>query len=469
MRRHRWMLALALLGALVLGTAPVADARVAHQHVPCPKNIVQTARAAGDFSTLLSLVQQAGLTDTLAHGGPFTVFAPTNEAFAKLPQSTLDSLASNPALLKKILLYHVVSGKVSSSQAATAGAAATVEGENVTFTALAGGGLEVNQSTVVAADIQASNGVIHAIDTVLTPPSLAPQTIVQTAVAAGQFTTLVKLLQATGLDSVLAGPGPFTVFAPTDAAFAKLPPATLASLGANPALLKKILLYHVVSGSVSSSQAASAGDATTVEGEPVTFTRTAGGGLQVDEANVVTPDIQASNGVIHAIDTVLMPPSLGPDIVQTAVAAGQFTTLVKLLQATGLDSVLAGPGPFTVFAPTDAAFAKLPPSTLAALGANPALLKKVLLYHVVSGEVLAADAAAARSATTVEGDKVFFSRQCGPFWWFAHLWHRWGASADTTAWCSGLRVNDARIIEPNVLASNGVIHVIDTVLMPPAS
>ena len=86
----------------------------------------------------------------------------------------------------------------------------------------------MNSSNVVAADIQASNGVIHAIDTVLTPPSLAPKNIVQTAVAAGQFTTLVKLLQATGLDSVLAGPGPFTVFAPTDAAFAKLPQSTLA-------------------------------------------------------------------------------------------------------------------------------------------------------------------------------------------------------------------------------------------------
>ena len=208
MRPHRLLLALALLGALVLGAAPGASAHGHPAPAPCPKNIVETAVAAGDFSTLVSLVQQAGLADTLAHGGPFTVFAPTNEAFAKVPQATLDALAADPALLKKVLLYHVVSGRVSSGAAAAAGSAATVEGENVTFTATAGGGLKVNDSTVVAADIQAKNGVIHAIDTVLMPPSLAPApplpNIVQTAVAAGQFTTLVKLLQATGLDAALA-------------------------------------------------------------------------------------------------------------------------------------------------------------------------------------------------------------------------------------------------------------------------
>jgi transforming growth factor-beta-induced protein len=332
MRPHRLLLAIALLGALVLGAAPVADAHARH-HRACPKDIVQTAKAAGDFSTLLSLVDKTGLTATLESKGPFTLFAPTNEAFAKLPQSTLDALAADPATLKKILLYHVVSGAVSSSAAATAGSA------------------------------------------------------------------------------------------------------------------------------------------TTVEGETVTFTRTPGGGLEVNNSNVVTPDIAASNGVIHAIDTVLTPPSLAPapkDIVQTAVAAGQFTTLVSLLQKTGLDTVLEGAGPFTVFAPTDAAFAKLPQSTLDALAADPALLKKILLYHVLSGTVLAADAAKARVATTLEGDKVVFSNRCSRLWWLLRAGYGWGGHAPSPSWCGPLHVNNATIIEPNVLASNGVIHVIDTVLIPPA-
>jgi uncharacterized surface protein with fasciclin (FAS1) repeats len=308
-RPHRLLLAIALLGALVLGAAPVAAAHSRHHHHhPRPRNIVQTARAAGDFTTLLSLLHATGLTATLAGPGPFTVFAPTDAAFAKLPQATLDALAADPATLKKILLYHVVSGNVSSSQAAAAGSATTVEGENVTFTATAGGGLEVNGSTIVTPDIAASNGTIHAIDTVLTPPSLAPapKNIVDTAIAAGQFTTLVKLLHATGLDTVLAGPGPFTVFAPTDAAFAKLPKRTLDALAADPALLKKVLLYHVLSGTVLAADALKAHVATTLEGDRVFFSERCGA-LRVDNARIVTPDVLASNGVIHVIDTVLGP------------------------------------------------------------------------------------------------------------------------------------------------------------------
>ena len=330
MGRHRFLLAIALLGTLVLGAAPAASAHGHPAPPPCPKNIVETAAAAGDFSTLVHLVQQAGLADTLAHGGPFTVFAPTDEAFAKVPQATLDALAADPALLKKVLLYHVVSGRISSSGAASAGSAMTLEGETVTFTPVAGGGLKVNDSTVVTADIQAKNGVIHAIDTVLMPPSLTPApplpNIVETAVAAGQFTTLVHLLQVTGLDAALAGPGPFTVFAPTDAAFAKVPKATLDALAADPTLLKKVLLYHVVSGRISAADAARARIATTLEGDKVFFHSRCGGPfwwfvrrahqlpawcnvLRVNNATIVTPDIATSNGVIHAIDTVLMPPA----------------------------------------------------------------------------------------------------------------------------------------------------------------
>jgi transforming growth factor-beta-induced protein len=326
--RHRLLLAVALLGALVLGAAPAASAN-GHPG-PCPKNIVQVAAGAGDFTTLVRFVQQAGLADTLAHGGPFTVFAPTDEAFAKVPKATLDALAADPALLKQVLLYHVVSGRVSSGDAVRLPSATTLEGEDVTFTVPAGGGLQVNDSTVVAADVPARNGVIHAIDTVLMPPSLAPAPalpdIVATAVAAGQFTTLVKLLQATGLDAALQGPGPFTVFAPTDAAFAKVPRATLDALAADPVLLKQVLSYHVVSGRISAAEAAKARMATTLEGAPVYFRSRCDGPfwwwarrwhrqpawcdvLRVNNATIVQPDIATSNGVIHAIDTVLLPPA----------------------------------------------------------------------------------------------------------------------------------------------------------------
>ncbi len=131
------------------------------------------------------------------------------------------------------------------------------------------------------------------------------------------------------------------------------------------------------------------------------------------------------------------------DIVDTAVAAGQFTTLATALQAAGLVAALKGAGPFTVFAPTDAAFAKLPVGTLDALLKDPAKLKDILLYHVVSGKVMAQDVVALNSATTLEGKAV-----------------------KITVEGSNVRVNDANIAKTDVEASNGVIHVIDTVLIP---
>jgi uncharacterized surface protein with fasciclin (FAS1) repeats len=154
------------------------------------------------------------------------------------------------------------------------------------------------------------------------------------------------------------------------------------------------------------------------------------------------------------------------NIVQTAQAAGQFHTLLALLDKTGLTATLEGPGPFTVFAPTDAAFAKLPQATLDALAANPALLKQVLLYHVVSGTLSVADLLKAHREQTVEGDSVWITTHCGPRWWPGR-WSRWWKHRHPGR-CSAVHVNGATIVAPDVLASNGVIQAVDTVLMPPA-
>jgi len=133
-------------------------------------NIVQVAQSAGQFNTLLAAVQAAGLTSTLEGPGPFTVFAPTDAAFAKIPKATLDAVLADKATLTKILTYHVVPGTVMSNQITNGQTAQTVEGQPVTFT-VSGGAVKVNDATVVKADVQAANGVIHAIDTVLMPPA----------------------------------------------------------------------------------------------------------------------------------------------------------------------------------------------------------------------------------------------------------------------------------------------------------
>ena len=473
MRNVRLAALAALAGTTILAFTPSAEARPTCGSCNPTKDIVDTAVAAGKFNTLVKLVGAAGLAETLKSAGPFTVLAPTDDAFAKVPADTLNALGADTAKLKSVLLYHVIPGRVLSTDAAKAGSAKTVNGADVTFTRV-GHGLKVNDSNVIAADILATNGVIHAIDGVLLPPSITPppsaaKDIVDTAVGAGKFSTLVKLVGAAGLVDTLKGAGPFTVFAPTDDAFAKVPADTLSALGADTAKLKAVLLYHVVAGKVLAADAAKLTSAKTVNGADVKITA-ANGGLKINDANVIAADVMASNGVIHVIDGVLIPPAATPppaptkDIVDTAVSSGKFTTLVKLVAAAGLVDTLKSAGPFTVFAPTDDAFNKVPAETLKALGADTAKLKAVLLYHVVAGKVLAADAIKAGSATTVNGASVTFSR--GPVC-LSRSGKKKKIRRHHRKTC-GLKVNASNVIAKDIMASNGVIHVIDGVLLPPS-
>ncbi len=268
--------------------------------------------------------------------------------------------------------------------------------------------------------------------------------IVDTAVAAGQFNTLATALKAAGLVDTLKGKGPFTVFAPTDEAFAKLPKGTLETLlkPENKDKLIAILTYHVVAGEVDASQVVKLSGATTVNGQFAPITTT-GGKVTIAGANVTKTDIHTSNGVIHVIDSVILPAD--KDIVDVAVGAGQFNTLAAALKAAGLVDTLKGKGPFTVFAPTDEAFAKLGKATLDDLlkPENKDKLTKILTYHVVPGRVFSPDALKAGKAKTVEGGEITITSSGG-----------------------GAMVNNAKIVKTDVNATNGVIHVIDTVILP---
>ena len=278
--------------------------------------------------------------------------------------------------------------------------------------------------------------------------------IVDTAVADGRFTTLVAAVQAAELVDTLKGEGPFTVFAPTDDAFAALPEGTLDSLllPENKQALTDILLYHVVSGEVMAADVTALTSATTVLGKDVTV-KVDMGNVYINEAQVVITDIATSNGVIHVINAVLLPPADEAameeknTIVDIAVADGRFTTLVAALTAADLVETLSGEGPFTVFAPTDDAFAALPAGTLDTLllPESKQALTDILLYHVVSGKVMAADVVTLSGATTVLGKDVTITVKDG-----------------------NVFLNDTvQVIITDIEASNGVIHVIDAVLLPP--
>ncbi len=260
-------------------------------------------------------------------------------------------------------------------------------------------------------------------------------------------------VQAAGLVDTLKGAGPFTVFAPTDEAFAKLPAGTVANLlkPENLETLKNILLYHVVSGNVMAADVVTLDGKTadTVAGSAVNISVKDGKVFLNENVQVIITDIVTSNGVIHVIDTVLMPPAKLADIVDTAVADGRFTTLVAAVQAAGLVDTLKGAGPFTVFAPTDEAFAKLPAGTVETLlkPENLETLKNTLLYHVVPGKVMAADVVTLdgkMADTAFAGNAIKISVKYGKVY---------------------LNEN-VQVIITDVMTSNGVIHVIDTVLLP---
>ena len=473
------------------------DDNAMEEEMPAELNIVGTAQATADLSLLVEALIQADadLVATLSSDGPFTVFAPTNAAFAALLEDLGDDYnsladfdtAEEKELLAKVLTYHVIAGTAAFSGDLSDGMMiTTVQGEDVTVNL--NGGVFIGDATetdaqVVTADVATSNGVVHVIDKVLLPQEVldalsAPsQNIVETAQATADLSLLVDALIQADADLVatLSGDGPFTVFAPTNEAFAAL----LVALGDDynsledfdtadeKALLAKVLTYHVVAGTAALST-----DLTqdmrieTFQGENVSVDLNGGvfiGDATDTAAEVVLPDVVTTNGVVHVIDKVLLPQevlnALNPptlNIVETAQATAALSLLVDALIQADADLVatLSSDGPFTVFAPTNTAFEAL----LNTLGyANlsefdtadeKALLAKVLTYHVIAGTAAyATNLTDGMMIETVQGENVTVSLSGGVFI---------GDATDS----------DAQVVIANVATTNGAVHVIDKVLLP---
>lgn len=350
---------------VVSGDASVA-AGEASSEAATAGDIVDVAAGADQFKTLVAAVKAAGLVETLKGDGPFTVLAPTDAAFQKLPAGTIEELLKPESKdkLVSILTYHVIPAKAMAEDVIKMDEADTVQGKKIAID-IDSNGIRLNGSTRVGlANIKASNGVIHAIDSVLMPPadekksdaaddaSVAaatsvepamkkdgdnahsggshkkekmagekkakgkngkanvngPKNIVQTAKKAGQFSTLLEAAKAAGLASTLREGGPFTVFAPTDDAFAKVDSEALQNLlkPENKEKLKAVLLYHVVDGKVMAGDVSGMDSATTLGGQDVEV-KVDGSNVMINDATVTVADIDCKNGVIHVIDTVLMP------------------------------------------------------------------------------------------------------------------------------------------------------------------
>jgi transforming growth factor-beta-induced protein len=267
-------------------------------------SIVETAQDAGAFSTLLTALDVAGLTSALEGDGPFTVFAPTDDAFAQIDPEVLNDLIADPNLLGRVLTYHVVAGEFTSTDVAGLSSAPTLNGKDVSLS-FDGTTVMVDESTVISADIEASNGIIHVIDQVLLPEPIAD--VVQTAKSAGIFNTLLAAVEAAGLTAVLKGDGPFTVFAPTDDAFAAIDADALNALLADPPALAAILTYHVVPGALAAADVLASGSLSTVNGADAAISLDGDGNPRIDDAIIIGTDIGAKNGIVHVIDRVIFP------------------------------------------------------------------------------------------------------------------------------------------------------------------
>lgn len=428
-----------------------------------------------DFSLLAAAATRADLLDLLASSAapaPFTVFAPNDAAFeaSGIDMAAIEALPLDQ--LTAILTYHAIPGRALRSTDLTAGPVTTAS----TFSVIVGteGGVTLNGgnaitggANVVTADIEADNGIIHVIDRVILPPTVADLT------RYAGLTSLGGALESAGLVDALGGAGPFTVFAPTNEAFAALPAVPTGDE------LTAVLLYHVVSGAAvaSSEIPAAAATMSTVSYEDGGTTREVGLSVLFDTtdgvkinggsgtgasnlgANVVVADVVGTNGIVHVVDRVLLP----LDIAQVAIAGG-FTSLVAAVGASDpIPAALAGAetpvltalseptlAPLTVFAPTDAAFASAFPGGLPSDGAA---ILGVLALHVIALPlpVRALDLPAdSTPVAPLAGNDLVFDASATP----------------PTVTVSG-GGSTAGIALTDIGATNGIVHVIDNVLVGP--
>jgi uncharacterized surface protein with fasciclin (FAS1) repeats len=527
MRRNflNWMAALSAASLLAAcGGGGSGDSAAPAPVNTTPSSIAQAVTEQADLSALKAtiLYVDEGSDDKLmpqmAAAGDKTLFAPNNAAFDKLAQEMIGPGSKAADLLtpdykdemRDILKTNMMVGRMlqsgmtngssvsinlnsdsgsasasvssssSSSSTSTSSTTSTTSTSSVTSTTtvsgktssfsititIANGVITITDgqgrvATIRLADILTGNGVLHITDCVLMPP----KSIVAIAKKTPQLSSLVAALgfasNNNDLVKLLNKRGTFTVFAPTNDAFDALAVELLGAgktatdllVPANKALVRAVLQYHVLDAVVLKAAIPLGKPIDPVLAGHDIFKIDAVGGKVIitdgrnRESEITATDIKAKNGVVHLINKVILPAN--KNIVETAVAlAPEFSILVKAVVAAGLADTLSGPGPFTVFAPTDAAFASLIAelkTTPEALLGNKPLLTKVLTYHVVHGLVLKADVPVGAAVKTVNGDTL---------------------TVDTDFKITDQAGRKSAIVKTDVLTKNGVIHVIDKVILP---
>jgi transforming growth factor-beta-induced protein len=423
------------------------------------RNIVQIAQATPQLSTLVSaLTKYPSLVNTLSAPGTFTVFAPDNDAFdavlQAIGQTSIDDLPED--VLENILQYHVHASAAITSNIITAGLLPMVNGENATVTI--NNGVFIDNAQVTTPDVLATNGVIHLVDNVIVPPNMLPivGTIVAPAYFNKNFTTLIAAVQAAdpSILALLLSDGPsgngLTLFAPTNDAFAA---AGITDVNGADA----VLAYHVIDATILAANLpmtmGSATEISTLGGS--FYLSNTGGSVNINgKTQVVATDILGSNGVVHVINRTLLPPTQTINEIVGGFASGnpaEFSLLAAALSRAGLANFFDGDGPYTVFAPTDQAFIDAGLELSVINSTPPATVAAILTHHVVKPNVYVF------STDLVDGNVPMLNDK------------------DVTISVSALTVQDAAGTTPpaglvssllDVHATNGVVHVINKVLLP---
>ncbi len=386
---------------------------------------------------------QEGLDVALQNpAGTLTVFAPDDAAFTALATALgtdINGLLANPDLTN-ILLYHVLGAEVVSTSLTNGQVATPLNTANTVKVTLDGTNVFINQAQVNAADLQADNGVVHSIGSVLLPV----QTVADIALGSTDHTTLVAAVIEARLLPALTNPlAQLTVFAPTNAAFT----AALSALGltagqllASPDLAN-ILLYHVLGAEVVSGSLSNGQIATPLNASNTLKVTIDGTNVYINQAQVTAADLQADNGVVHVLNAVVLSSLTVADV---AIGSPVHTSLVAAVIEARLLPALSNPfASLTVFAPTNTAFDNLATALgtdIAGILANPELAA-ILLYHVIGSEVL--------SGALMNGPVVTLNGQ-----------------SVTVNLMSGVMINTANVIVADLQADNGVVHVLDAVLVP---
>jgi len=455
-------LAMILFVAIIFSSCSNDDDGGQQPFVPT-NNIVELAQATPQLSSLVTaLTKYPDLVELLSNEGTFTVFAPSNDAFAGLleaiGQTSIDDIPED--VLKNVLQYHVYTTASLPASAVATSTISMANGEDADVVADGMGTLTIANASIIAVNALGTNGIVHIVDSVMVPPSILPivGTIVAPAYFNKNFTTLIAAVQAAdpSILELLLSNGPsdngLTLFAPTNDAFAA---AGITDVNGADA----VLAYHVIDGTVMASMLPNSGIASAEVssiGGNLYITNT-GGAVSINGTTTVTAtDIAGSNGVVHIIDRTLVPPTKTiNDIVADLAGASspEFTLLAAALGRAGLGEFFDGDGPYTVFAPVDAAFIAAGfPNVDAINAAEPETLASILTHHVVEPNVYVF------STDLTEGAVVPMVN-----------------SQNITINLGDLTVQDAAGTTPpasfvssllNIHATNGVIHVINKVLLP---